>query len=638
MMHFLTEQLSDFPESSDRRARVRRNPSALAYLEVGESNGGIVLNVSETGLAVSVAQAFAENEIPVLSFRLPELDRTFQASAEIVWLSESKKTAGVRFVKLAEQERAQIRNWIRAEIVAAELQIPQEKTADAEVTPELPDTKSVLIMPSPRRVAREVESEESRDEARATEFDRMFPSEASVGAQQPAGGNEPTSDIAHAARIASVAHTLLNDEDLIGAASPTQISPVPVDSMASRRDELPVVEPAVPETPTGADWRDEWERFHRQRENNLRGQAFETPVPALTPAIGVDAVSPAHEAVETTPMMAYPEWPRDSAFTELFARPHQSIPQYGEASTEESVAAGAGKRRQNPVGIFALSTVLIVMCFILGYAIQPGSFRFAAAKSPDAIERTATASDNPQTPQHAASHANSPASANAAGNQAVFDSTPLAVRSGKKPVTPERSADAVGNSAEAIDAPATTASIGTVTTTPALANPTTPSTPAEGSKPAPSAPGADVTIDAPVPVSFFPVTAPSGGSPPKMMQLPEETVTETPAVVIRSRQFLFVPPQPGPESTHELERVHVGDRIAKIDPTYPAGTTGGIVHLRTTIGPDGLISNVQPISGPTSLIPVAASAVRQWRYKPTDIDGKTIAVEEDVFVEFSASR
>jgi protein TonB len=123
-----------------------------------------------------------------------------------------------------------------------------------------------------------------------------------------------------------------------------------------------------------------------------------------------------------------------------------------------------------------------------------------------------------------------------------------------------------------------------------------------------------------------------------MMQLPEETVTETPAVVIRSRQFLFVPPQPGPESTHELERVHVGDRIAKIDPTYPVGTTGGIVHLRTTIGPDGLISNVQPISGPTSLIPVAASAVRQWRYKPTDIDGKPIAVEEDVFVEFSASR
>jgi len=98
-----------------------------------------------------------------------------------------------------------------------------------------------------------------------------------------------------------------------------------------------------------------------------------------------------------------------------------------------------------------------------------------------------------------------------------------------------------------------------------------------------------------------------------------------------------VPSQPGPESTHELERVHVGDRVTKVDPIYPAGSLEkavGTVHLRSTIGTDGAVADVQPISGPVSLIPAAVSAVRQWRYKPTDIDGKPIAVEEDVVLEF----
>src|SRR5580692_11259705 len=105
-MHFLPDQLTEFLGSSDRRAGVRREPAALAYLELGEGNGGIVLNVSETGLAVAAAQPFLETEIPLLSFRLPQLERTFQASGEIMWRSESQKSAGIRFTNLAEPDRA----------------------------------------------------------------------------------------------------------------------------------------------------------------------------------------------------------------------------------------------------------------------------------------------------------------------------------------------------------------------------------------------------------------------------------------------------------------------------------------------------------------------------------------------------
>ena len=185
-------------------------------------------------------------------------------------------------------------------------------------------------------------------------------------------------------------------------------------------------------------------------------------------------------------------------------------------------------------------------------------------------------------------------------------------------------------------------------TAPAVTPSTTPSAVAEPLKLTSSAPPASdatsaipATYDpalAPVPVSFFPVTAPAGGNPPKLMQLPEETVSETPAFVIRSHQFLFVPAQAGPESTHALERVHIGDRVTKVNPTFPAQGVGnaqsGMLHLRTTIGTDGAVSEVQPISGPTALIPAAVSALRQWRYKATDIDGTPIAVQEDVIIEF----
>lgn len=126
------------------------------------------------------------------------------------------------------------------------------------------------------------------------------------------------------------------------------------------------------------------------------------------------------------------------------------------------------------------------------------------------------------------------------------------------------------------------------------------------------------------------------------MQLPEETISETPSIVVRSHQFLFVPALPGPESEHPLQRVHLGDRMVQIAPNYPAQALekmqGGSVHLRTTIGRDGLVVDVQPISGPTNLIPAAVSAVRQWRYKPTDIDGKPIAIEEDIVIEFRPRR
>jgi PilZ domain/Gram-negative bacterial TonB protein C-terminal len=641
-MHFLPEQLANLSESSDRRGRVRRNPSAVAYLEAGESNGGIVLNVSETGLAIAVAQSFGDTHIPILSFRLPQLDRTFQAAGEIVWRSESKKTVGVRFVNLAEHDRVQIRNWIRAEIVAAELGTPRESDPGQEAA------KAVLIMPSPRKVARQVEAEAARDEARAAEFDRMFPSETTLNTSPMGTESGLDSEIAQAAKAANAANALLAHEESSDVATGPQAPVVELESTLLASHELQVAEPAALQIAAETDWRGEWERFHVQRESLERARTFEMTVPTPMRSIIGESIFGRPHAIET----AAPAEPAEGAGVAGATRPGEQpgriIADHVDVITpSETVGiARQGEPKKSTLGIAALSGVLVALCFVLGYAIQPGAFRFVAATTPDPSEEVPAAAKG-SVAQESLPPATVSSSVNDASNSAAANSAPRPAPLETRAVASPENSEVAGKPTDtgAIRSSAAVPAVGTVTTTPALANPAPQPAPAEPRKLAPSvpsAPSSEIVISAPVPVSFFPVTAPSGGSPAKMMQLPEETISETPAVVIRSRQFLFVPAQPGPESTHELERVHIGDRVVKVDPAYPLGgpgnSAGGTVHLRTTIGTDGAISNVQPISGPTSLITVAASAVRQWRYKPTDIDGKPIAVEEDVILEFRPSH
>src|ERR1700727_3784077 len=143
-MRFSPEHRAGLADPSDRRARVRRNPSEVTCLELDEGNGGIVLNVSETGIAIAVAQTILEDHISRLSFRLPQLDRTFLAEGEIVWRSESQKSAWLRFVNLEERDRVQIRNWMRAELVSPELQTPLYASAAA--------AQPALMMALPRQV------------------------------------------------------------------------------------------------------------------------------------------------------------------------------------------------------------------------------------------------------------------------------------------------------------------------------------------------------------------------------------------------------------------------------------------------------------------------------------------------------
>ncbi len=96
----------------ERRLHFRRPVASMAYVEIGDDNGGIVLNLGEGGLAIQAAEDLTSDYVSRLRFQLSSASDWVNASGEIVWHGESRKTAGIRFLNLPENARARIKNWI----------------------------------------------------------------------------------------------------------------------------------------------------------------------------------------------------------------------------------------------------------------------------------------------------------------------------------------------------------------------------------------------------------------------------------------------------------------------------------------------------------------------------------------------
>jgi TonB family protein len=94
---------------------MRRKLSPMAYVELGQDNGGILLNLSEGGFAVQSALALTSREFPELRFQVPSLQGWLTASGRIVWISDSKKEAGIQFTELPGDARTEIQKWVAAE-------------------------------------------------------------------------------------------------------------------------------------------------------------------------------------------------------------------------------------------------------------------------------------------------------------------------------------------------------------------------------------------------------------------------------------------------------------------------------------------------------------------------------------------
>jgi TonB family protein len=136
--------------TAERRTHPRGAVQSLAYVDLGLGNGGRLLNLSESGLALTAVVKVMGNKLERLRFELPNFEDWVEAPARIIWRSESKKQAGVQFEKLGEEALAKIRKWIstgsgvaRSSDVAASV----DRVVKPALQPVLPDIAPVAPEP-----------------------------------------------------------------------------------------------------------------------------------------------------------------------------------------------------------------------------------------------------------------------------------------------------------------------------------------------------------------------------------------------------------------------------------------------------------------------------------------------------------
>jgi hypothetical protein len=99
----------------ERRSFLRQPMRPLVYVTLGAENGGIIINLSEDGMAVQAAMALVHDRMPVLLFQLAGSKDSIVTSGRIAWKSDSGTFAGVQFVDMLEPTRDLIKRWIAAE-------------------------------------------------------------------------------------------------------------------------------------------------------------------------------------------------------------------------------------------------------------------------------------------------------------------------------------------------------------------------------------------------------------------------------------------------------------------------------------------------------------------------------------------
>ena len=128
------------PHPGERRSFPRWPIRPFSYVELGHDNGGVLLNISESGLAVTSARALSENHLPSIGIQFTGSRDQVNVSGQIAWISESKKEAGIRFVNLTEEARGIIASRISKEQSPAEDQVQSGKapyTAIHATTPRI---------------------------------------------------------------------------------------------------------------------------------------------------------------------------------------------------------------------------------------------------------------------------------------------------------------------------------------------------------------------------------------------------------------------------------------------------------------------------------------------------------------------
>jgi protein TonB len=119
----------------------------------------------------------------------------------------------------------------------------------------------------------------------------------------------------------------------------------------------------------------------------------------------------------------------------------------------------------------------------------------------------------------------------------------------------------------------------------------------------------------------------------------------TPGGNIPASQHPVLPPPDDPPTVvrHSVsEPAQMAQLIRRVEPIYPPLAKQiqreGRVELRAIISTAGTIESLEVISGDPLLIQSALAAVREWRYRPTILNGRPIEVDTRITVIYTLSH
>jgi TonB family protein len=619
----------------ERRLEVRTTPASLAYVTFGDTNGGIVLNVSEKGMAVAVAdQLVTRDDLARVNIRLPNSREGIELSAQIVWLSETKKGAGIRFVDLTSTAHEQISNWIASEKRAPELGQPAKLVGRDKQPLEISSRRSRMIFSDPS----------VRDEEAAACFEEMFPSETTC-AKQKASENEFKPEQKPLETLVA-SHTDAGDSVVVSA---SEISSGVLSFEEDLHERVFRRTAVAGLRPQG-----------RSDQSGSRGDRFEGP----TSPFRIFEISGFQAA----------------AFVFLIATicltagtlGHSLLGRRVQDTQKSTGAVGAtSSAKSNRVG----QTTAPVS------APAPSERFDAPPVNPPAPETQGLRAENPSTqPSVEARSTDSPGGATLTGPPSAVTSRPAnnsddsaANKLANAPPAEPKSKENARDSESFAKAPSTSSNSSPAMQSKPSANPEVGSERDRSSalfarsappsaRPEPAHPPKDAgtiggAIRQPAPRRAMPamsaathqsrpsvllVTAPAQGSKPFRVTFPQKAIAASSTFAIASQLSVVIPPEPGAAIARRPARLQAGDLISYVWPRYPTPGDRDIstetVKVRVTIGKLGQVMDIRLLSGSTSLLPAAKGAIRQWRYKPTLLNQRPVRAQQDVTIEFRAPQ
>ncbi len=241
---------------TERRSAPRHGLNSLIYLDLEPDNGGILLNLSEDGMQISVANRLVTSSEVRFTLCLQPSEKIC-GIGRIAWLSPSGRSAGVHFLNLPESARREIRQWMgqSADSLSADdtqaILEPAKETLQPETSTAAPIEAPALAEPDPETPNVEVppfspvEAPAPRIEAPAF-FSRQTPEAAESPAATPAvealpvfsATQEVVEPPAHATIVAAPAPLPME-------AKTSQPLEPPLEAVAVEAPEVEVPSPAI---------------------------------------------------------------------------------------------------------------------------------------------------------------------------------------------------------------------------------------------------------------------------------------------------------------------------------------------------------------------------------------------------------